>query len=59
MSPLRVGKSHKIFSENVGEMMRGPQHERMAAKHGKETAHKMAIAAAYAQQRKARKRKGK
>lgn len=48
--PLRKGKSKKVLTYNIGEMMRSPS---FAAGKSKKKKQQMSIAAAYSQARKA------
>ena len=52
--PLKKGKSQKVMSENIGEFHKGKTYAKTARKFGKETANKQAVAAAYSQQRRAK-----
>jgi hypothetical protein len=55
--PLRKGKGKKVLSENISEFHKGKTYEKTKKKFGKKTANKQAIAAAYSQQRKSKKKK--
>lgn len=53
--PLMSGRSQRIISKNIAEMHKGPSYAKVKRRHGKATADKMAIAAAYAKARKSKK----
>jgi hypothetical protein len=55
--PLKKGKGKKVLSENISEFHKGKTYEKTKKKFGKKTANKQAIAAAYSQQRKSKKKK--
>jgi hypothetical protein len=44
--PLKSGSSQKTISSNIKELHKGPNYAKTAAKHGKATADKQAIAIA-------------
>ncbi len=44
--PLKPGKSNKVVSENSAEFHKGKTFKKTAAKHGKKTADKQAVAVA-------------
>jgi len=44
--PLRKGKSQSVISDNIKEMMHGPQHAKNIVKFGKAKADKITVAAA-------------
>jgi hypothetical protein len=52
MSPFRSGKSQKVIGENIAEYHHGPSFKKIEEKHGKETADKVAVAAAESNARK-------
>ena len=51
--PLKKGKGH--LSENIKELIRGPQYQRTLRKFGKKKAQAQAVAVAYSAQRKRKK----
>jgi len=52
--PLKKGKSSKVFQQNIKEFHKGKTYARTAAKFGKKTADKQAVAAAYSEKRRSR-----
>jgi hypothetical protein len=50
--PFRSGKSQKTISSNIAEFHHGPSFKKIEEKDGKETADKVAIAAAESNARK-------
>jgi hypothetical protein len=55
--PLKKGKSDKTRSKNISEFHSGKTYVKTKKKHGKKVADSQAIASAYAQQRKSKKKK--
>lgn len=56
--PLKRGKSKKVISRNIRELMHGPRFRKNKRKFGAKKAQKIAIAAAFAASRR-KKKKGK
>ena len=54
--PLKVGASPSVISDNIREFSHGQTFEKTKKKLGASTAHKQAIAVAFSQARKARKK---
>jgi hypothetical protein len=54
--PLKKGKSKAVLQENIREFHHGKTYARTARKFGKTTANKQAVAAAYSQQRRSKRR---
>ncbi len=54
--PLKPGRSQRTISSNIEEFHKGKTYARTLAKHGKATADRQAIAAAYQSAGKSRKR---
>jgi hypothetical protein len=52
--PLKSGSSKATISKNIQELHHGPQYRQTAAKHGKATANKQAVAIAYDKARKSK-----
>lgn len=52
--PLKRGSSKKVMSENIHELMHGPQHQRTQRKFGKKKADAQAIAIAMSKAGKSR-----
>ncbi len=52
--PLKKGRSKKVLAENIREFHHGKTYAHTAAKFGKATANKQAVAAAYSQQRRSK-----
>ena len=52
--PLKKGKSRKVVSQNIREFHTGKTYARTAAKFGKKTADRQAVAAALSQQRRSK-----
>lgn len=50
--PLLPGSSPKVISANIRELHHGNTYSKTAAKHGKSTANRQAIAIAYSEARK-------
>jgi len=50
--PFRSGKSKKVIGENIREFHHGPSFKKIEERHGKETADKVAVAAAESNARK-------
>lgn len=54
--PFKKGKSRKVISDNISEFHRGQRFKKVAHKHGKKKAHKMAVAAAFSMARRNKKK---
>ena len=52
--PLKKGRSKKVLAENIREFHGGKTYARTARKHGKATADRQAVAAAYSQRRRSK-----
>lgn len=57
--PMKKGKSKKTISENIREFHHGATYARTKSKFGKERADAQAIAAAYSQARRSKRRRKK
>lgn len=55
--PMKKGKSKKTISENIREFHKGATYARTKSKFGKERADAQAIAAAYSQARRSKRKK--